>query len=126
MELKLNAENKNEKRVLAYLEANASEMLAEKINSGDKTLRGCFKYMSEQAKEFAINNCACIDDETVFGWAVHYFEEDEIKEGSNPPPKPAPAVKHTEQNTVVKKEAKKQDDSQMSMFDLFDMGGANV
>lgn len=30
-------------------------------------------------KKQAKSNCACIDDDTVFGWAVHYYDEDDIK-----------------------------------------------
>lgn len=89
MKLNLKAENANEQRVLDYLEANASEVLVEKINAGNKTLKGFFGYASGEAQKLAINGCACIEDKTVFGWAIHYFEEEEIKE-------PAKVIKATE------------------------------
>lgn len=89
MKINLTANNANEQRVLDYLEANASDMLAEKINGGNKTLNGFFAYARCEAQKLAVNGCACVEDQTVFGWAIHYFEEDEIKE-------PAKVIKATE------------------------------
>ena len=80
MKINLTANNANEQRVLDYLEANASDMLAEKINGGNKTLNGFFAYARCEAQKLAVNGCACVEDQTVFRWAIHYFEEDEIKE----------------------------------------------
>ena len=95
MKLNLQATTKEEQKVKAYLEANASEVLAEKINGGvriqkdgkmlinKKTLAGFMRYACDEAKKQAEKGAssACIDDDTVYGWAVHYFEEDSI-EGS--------------------------------------------
>ena len=77
--LNLEAKTNNEKLVLKYLEENASEVLREKINSGKKTLKDCWEYIRAEARKKAVNGCACIDDVTVFGWAMHFFEEDGIK-----------------------------------------------
>ena len=93
MKLNLQATTKEEQKVKAYLEANASEVLAEKINSGvriqkdgktllnKKTLAGFLKFACDEAKKQAEKGAssACIDDNTVYGWAVHYFEEDSIE-----------------------------------------------
>lgn len=84
MKINLTANNANEQRVLGYLEENASEHLAEKINGGKKTLKGFFGYARGEAQKLAVNGCACVEDQTVFGWAVHYFEEEEIKETATP------------------------------------------
>lgn len=93
MKLNLQATTKEEQKVKAYLEANASEVLAEKINGGvriqkdgkmllsKKTLAGFLKFACGEAKKQAEKGAssACIDDDTVYGWAVHYFEEDSIE-----------------------------------------------
>lgn len=93
MKINLTANNTAEKRILAYLEQNASEALAEKINKGTplakdgkplinrKTLDGFMKYATEEARKIAEKGArfACIDDDTVFGWAIHYFEEEAIE-----------------------------------------------
>ena len=78
--LNLKADGKNQQILLDYLEKNASEPLAEKINAGVKTLAGCWTYIRGEARKQAMNNVAVIEDVEVFGWAVHYFEEDDIKE----------------------------------------------
>ena len=94
MKLNLTANNPTEERIKAYLEENASATLALKINCGTptekdgkklinrKTLDGFMKYATEEARKLATKgaNYACIDDDTVFGWAIHYFEEESIIE----------------------------------------------
>ena len=93
MKLNLQATTKEEQKVKAYLEANASEVLAEKVNNGvhiqkdgktllsKKTLAGFMKFACDEAKKQAEKGAssACIDDNTVYGWSVHYFEEDSIE-----------------------------------------------
>lgn len=74
--LNLEAKNPAQALILQYLEQNASESLAERINAGKHTLNDCFKYISDQAKTRAVNGVAAIVDRQVFGWAIHYFEED--------------------------------------------------
>lgn len=134
MELNLTAQNKQEELVLKYLRDNASETLADKINNGTpfekdghsltnkKTLAGFMKFACDEARKHAEKgaNSACIDDATVYGWAIHYFEEESI-EGTLYTIYGAeykPAVKRVESNTVkAKPEPKKQENVQFSFFD---------
>lgn len=134
MELNLTAQNKQEELVLKYLQDNASEELANKINNGTpfekdghpllnkKTLTGFMKFACDEARKLAEKgaNSACIDDATVYGWAIHYFEEDSIvgtlfnDDGTEY----NPTVKRVESNTVkAKPEPKKQENVQFSFFD---------
>ena len=137
MKLNLQATTKEERKVKAYLEANASEVLAEKINGGvriqkdgkmllnRKTLAGFLKYACGEAKKQAEKGAssACIDDDVVYGWAVHYFEEDSIEgtlyneDGTE---YKAPVPKVTAKAPTVKPHPKLQPKPQMSMFDLLD------
>lgn len=92
-ELRLEAKNSAQQRIKEYLEQNASDVLADKINNGvsiekdgkvltnRKTLDSFMKYATEEARKVAENGvrCACIEDIVVFGWAIHYFEEDSIE-----------------------------------------------
>lgn len=94
MKLNLQANGTAQEHVKAYLEANASPMLAEKINNGvrvqkdgktllnQKTLDGFMKFACEEAKKQSKKGAqsACIEDTVVYGWAIHYFEESEITE----------------------------------------------
>lgn len=91
--LNLEATSREQEIVKAYLEEDASETLAEKINNGTpiekdgkqlinrKTLDGFMKYASCEARKLASKgaNSACVEDKVVYGWAIHYFEEDSIE-----------------------------------------------
>ena len=91
IKLNLETKNKQEEIIKNYLEENVSEVLAEKINNGvkiikdnktlinNKDLNNFMKYAANEARKITTGNCAIIDDEIVFGWAIHYFEEDEIE-----------------------------------------------
>ena len=137
MKLNLDAKTNEERKVKAYLEANASEILAEKINNGvrihkdgktllnKKTLAGFVKFACDEAKKQAEKGTqsACIDDAVVYGWAVHYFEEDGIEgtlyneNGTEYKIQPSIATKAP---TVKYTPPKPQPKPQMSMFDLLD------
>lgn len=134
MQLNLTAQNKQEELVLKYLQDNASETLADKINNGTpfekdgkpllnkKTLAGFMRFACDEARKLAEKgaNSACIDDRTVYGWATHFFEEDSIEgtlytiDGAEY----KPTVKRIESNAVkAKPEPKKQENVQFSFFD---------
>ena len=92
--LNLEAKTNEEQKIKEYLENNVSEELAHKINNGTKfvkdnknlinkkSLSGFLKYASTEARKLVEKSAqyACVEDNTVFGWAVHYFEEDSIEE----------------------------------------------
>ncbi len=92
MILNLETKTKEHEIIKKYLQDNVSETLADKINNGvqitkdgkqlinKKTLTGFMSYATEQAKKQAEKgaNSACIEDKVVFGWAIHYFEENEL------------------------------------------------
>ena len=80
--INLAAGNGAERRILEYLEANASEALAEKINAGSRTIGDALKFCEGEARKLhSGSGCLCVDDATVFGWAVHFFEEREAEDG---------------------------------------------
>ena len=135
MQLNLETKSKEQELVKAYLEENASEILAEKINNGTpfekdgktfinkKTLDGFMKYASDEARKLASKgaNSACVEDKVVYGWAVHYFEEDSIEgtlfnaDGTEykPAPKPTPAK-------VKKVAPRKPEQRQPTLFDFME------
>lgn len=135
--IKLNLETncKEQEIIKKYLEENASETLADKINNGvkiqkdnktlinKKTLDTFLQYACEEARKLAKKkaNSACIEDKTVFAWAIHYFEEDtiegvlfnedgsEYKKTQPTPPKQIETPKPKKENT------------QQSFFDMLDL-----
>lgn len=93
-QLNLQATTQPQELIKAFLEQNASDVLADKINNGavilkdgqtlinKKTLDGFMNYATQEAQKMAEkgSRCACIQDDVVFGWAIHYFEEASIEE----------------------------------------------
>lgn len=136
--LNLTPQNKQEELILNYLQNNASETLADKINNGTpfekdgkpllnkKTLSGFMKYACDEARNLAEKgaNFACIDDATVYGWAIHYFEEESIEgtlytiDGAEY--KPAPKKSVNTKPVTPKPQLQKQQSLQFSLFDKFD------
>ena len=134
MKLNLEAKTKEQQRIKAYREENASDILAEKINNGvriekdgkillnRKTMDGFMSFATEEARKQADKGAryAMVEDDVVFGWAVHYFEEDSTEgtlfneDGSEYKTQPKPAAKAP----TVKAQPKPQPKPQMSMFDL--------
>ena len=133
-QLNLEAKTKEQQRIKAYLEENASDILAGKINNGvlikkdgkillnRKTMDGFMSFATEEAKKQAEKGAryAMVEDDVVFGWAVHYFEEDSIEgtlfneDGSEYKTQPMQTAKAP----TVKVQPKPQPKPQMSMFDL--------
>ena len=127
--LNLTAKNPAEEKIKEYLENNASENLADKINNGvlirkdnkvllnKKDLSGFMTYASQEARKFSDKgaNFACVDHTTVFGWAMHYFEEETIEgklfnqDGSE---------YKTEKTKPDKKETPKKEFEETTLFDL--------
>ena len=118
-----------EERIIAeYIDEEASDALVEKINTGKKGIKDCWSFIFKQAKAKAKGGSSiAITHEEVFGWAMHYFEEDSIEKGKTDnhvkaviSEKPKAAVP----KTIKKEEPKKKEDmlpGQMTIFDL--MGG---
>lgn len=61
-----------------YLEKRAQEdeLFAITYKKENKNLDECCNYVMKCAKE---GNCGGYSDDEVFGWAVHYYDEDDIK-----------------------------------------------
>ena len=135
MRLNLETKSKEQELVKAYLEENASETLAEKINNGTpfekdgktfinkKTLDGFMRYACDEARKLAAKgvNSACVEEKVVYGWAVHYFEEESIEgtlyneDGTEY--KPAPKTTPAKVKTV---EPKKPEQRQATLFDFME------
>ena len=135
-ELNLTAKGTEQERILAYLQENASDVLTEKINNGTpfekdgkrlinkKTLDTFIKFACEEARKQAEKGArsACIDDATVFGWAIHYFEEESI-EGTlynEDGTEFKPIAKAAPKPEVKKVEPKKPAQQQASLWDMLD------
>lgn len=112
--------------IKAYLDKRAQEdsLFAVTYAKKNKNIKDCCSYITGRAKKEQSGGCAVISHEEVFGWAVHYYDEDDIKveKTSNM----RSEVKTSASKTEVKKEApkaklktkKKDDVGQLSFLDL--------
>lgn len=71
-----------ETTIQTYLEnrAKTDSLFAETYRKANKSIEECIKYIYSQARKLAKEgNAVGVDDATVYGWAVHYYDEDDIK-----------------------------------------------
>lgn len=118
--------NSHQDKIKAYLDKRAEEdsLFAVTYAKENKNIKDCCSYITSQAKKQASNGCAMIEDDIVYGWAVHYYDEDDIKveKTSNV----RSGVNNSVPKTEVKKEApkakintqKKEDAERYSLFDI--------
>lgn len=120
-----------------YLEETVSETLADKINNGvrvekdgkslisKKDLDGFMNYAQGEARKIAEKgkNYKAVYHDTVFAWAIHYFEEDSIEgtlyneDGTK---YAAPIQKSAKAQPTPVKTVQKPKQAQFSLFDLMD------
>lgn len=145
IELNLTTSCEEHKLIKSYLEENATNILAEKINNGvriekdgktlinKKDLNGFMKYASEEARKLAEKGAQykMVHHNVVFGWAIHYFEEDSIEgtlyneDGSEYKPV---LKKTTKPSTTITKpvvSVQKAPKDQVSLFDLIENAAAD-
>lgn len=71
-----------ETTIQTYLEnrAKTDSLFAETYRKANKSIEECIKYIYSQARKLANGgNAVGVDESTVYGWAVHYYDEDDIK-----------------------------------------------
>ena len=123
---KLTATGSFEEALLKYVEENASDVLVEKINGSEKTIKECAGYIISEARKKQHNQCTVMSDAEVYGLAIHYFEEDSIKasgwstntakvEQSDKPKKAAESSKKNDKHKAAKKN---EFNGQISLFDM--------
>lgn len=95
---KLKTEDKSTQRVVDYLVSHCEKVpsFKDKILNDKKSLSECWEYIKSKARKDAVGVCAVIDDNVVFGWALHYFDEETLEDWKPKPketPKPKPKNK---------------------------------
>lgn len=111
-----------------YLDNRAREdsLFAETYKKANKSIKGCCRYIISRARKLG-GTAVAVDDATVYGWAVHYYDEDNIKveassgrvEVAAPAAvvKPGPAKPAAPKRQKAKKTNHRADDSlQLSLF----------
>lgn len=111
-----------------YLDNRAREdsLFAETYKKANKSIKECCRYIISRARKMG-GTAVAVDDATVYGWAVHYYDEDNIKveassgrvEVAAPAAvvKPGPAKPAAPKRQKAKKTNHRADDSlQLSLF----------
>lgn len=64
--------------IKAYLDkmAEQDEAFKARYELKDKSLDKCINYIASQARKQAKGGGAYVEDAVVYGWAVHYYQED--------------------------------------------------
>lgn len=67
--------------VKKYLDnrAKTDELFAQNYAKPNKNFDECYNYVLGEAYHHSSDVGVHIDDEVVYGWAVHYYDEDDIK-----------------------------------------------
>lgn len=119
-----------ETTIQTYLEnrAKTDSLFAETYRKANKSIKECCKYIYSQARNLAKNdNAVGVDESTVYGWAVHYYDEDDIKvdkvkervEVVSPAAEPSKEEKPVQQKPARKKTKQELFDArQLSLFDF--------
>lgn len=103
------------------------EDMNEKYLNEEKSIKQMVSYIKSEAYKQAKNNMAFVDDEVVFGWAIHYWDESNEKLGlvkKEEPKKVEPQEpeedKSDSKEEIIenKKETKWQPEGQLTIFDL--------
>ena len=107
----MSEKNKQFKEVIkAYLDKRAQEdeLFAKAYAKAEKGLEECCKYIMAQARK--LGSAVAVPDEVVYGWAVHYYDEEGIKVDDAPEcdvqPVVAQAAKITAEATARMEKAK--------------------
>ena len=64
--------------IKAYLDKRAEEdeLFAQSYAKENKSIDECIKYILGEA--YKLGNSSFVSDEEVYGWAVHYYDEDDV------------------------------------------------
>lgn len=60
--------------------AEKDKAFAERYANGAKNLDACMDYIMQRARKEATKGMAMIEDNIVYGWAAHYYQEDNLKD----------------------------------------------
>ena len=77
--------NPFEQALKTYLDQRAQDdpLFAQSYAKPKKSIQECARYCMQEARKLVKDNVAVVDNATVYGWAVHYYNEDNIKVTGN-------------------------------------------
>ena len=97
-------------RIKDYLDERASKdkLFAKSYAKTNKNIDECYDYIVGEARKQCKNSDSiCISDDVVYGWAVHYYDEDNIKVGRSMESKESKESKEISRATEMASNANK-------------------
>lgn len=118
---KLNTDNQMLKQISEYLieRCNREPELIEKVLNEKKSLEQCSAYIDQEARKYLNSRNGYIAKEIVFGWVVHYFDEENIKFDTQPSKtitKTSDSKPKTTSRPIKRKEKQTAQSQQLSLF----------
>ena len=99
-----------QERIKDYLDERArqDELFAKSYAKSNKNIDECYEYIvSEARKQCKDSDSICIPDDVVYGWAVHYYDEDDIKVGRSTESKESKKMSDADLKKIVEESRKK-------------------
>ena len=97
-------------RIKDYLDERArkDELFARSYAKTNKNIDECYDYIVGEARKQCKNSdSVCISDDVVYGWAVHYYDEDNIKVGRSKESTESKEMSETDKKKVLEEATKK-------------------
>lgn len=68
-------------RIKEYLDTMAASdaVFAEKMKDENKSIDKCMEFICAEVEKMSDKDSVCIDDDTVYGLAVHYYDEKNVE-----------------------------------------------
>ena len=106
--------------IKGYLDkiAETDEAFARTYAKPNKNIKECCKYIVSEAKKVKDGQVSVVEDATVYGWAMHYYDEDDIKIDDVPKVKVSTPTPRTTVKPTPKPEPEKPKERQLSIFDF--------
>lgn len=100
--------------------SNEDESFAKKYAKPNKSISECCKYIYQQVEKNRKDNARCVgcSSDEIFGLAIHYYDEDDIKvDGPKVPVKEVQQISSSPTSTKQPKESKKRAKSKEKVVD---------
>lgn len=97
-------------RIKDYLDERASqdELFAKSYAKSNKNIDECYDYIVGEARnQCKDSDSICIPDDVVYGWAIHYYDEDNIKVGRSTESTESKEMSEADKKKVLEEARKK-------------------
>lgn len=103
-------------KLLEHIEEVCDKAYDDLLAQDHKSFRRMWSFIMDKAKEYAIDNCAFVDDDTVYSWIDEYVKLDD-KAKVEAEKKKKEKKNYTPVKTV--ETSTKEESKQISIFDMF-------